>query len=59
MSESGQSVVTRVLQAVEAGDPKAAERLLPIVYAELRKLGRCHFYKSVYQRFYEAVQGGS
>jgi RNA polymerase sigma factor (TIGR02999 family) len=40
MTESGQSVVTRVLQAVEAGDPTAAERLLPIVYAELRKLGR-------------------
>jgi RNA polymerase sigma factor (TIGR02999 family) len=29
-----------VLQAVEAGDPAAAEKLLPLVYSELRKLGR-------------------
>ena len=41
MSEPGQQgLITRVLQAVEAGDATAAERLLPIVYAELRKLGR-------------------
>jgi RNA polymerase sigma factor (TIGR02999 family) len=40
MSESGRGVVTRVLQAVDAGDPAAAEKLLPIVYAELRRLGR-------------------
>jgi RNA polymerase sigma factor (TIGR02999 family) len=33
-------MVTQVLHAVEAGDPEAAEKLLPIVYAELRKLGR-------------------
>jgi RNA polymerase sigma factor (TIGR02999 family) len=30
--------VTRILEAVEQGDPKAAERLLPLVYDELRKL---------------------
>jgi RNA polymerase sigma factor (TIGR02999 family) len=30
--------VTRLLQAVDAGDPLAAERLLPLVYEELRKL---------------------
>lgn len=30
--------VTRVLQAMEQGDPVAAERLLPLVYAELRRL---------------------
>ncbi|HMF14685.1 MAG TPA: ECF-type sigma factor, partial [Gemmataceae bacterium] len=30
--------VTRVLSAIEAGDPQAAERLLPLVYDELRKL---------------------
>ena len=30
--------VTRILSAVEAGDAKAAEELLPLVYAELRKL---------------------
>ena len=32
------SDVTRLLDAVEQGDPKAAEELLPLVYAELRKL---------------------
>jgi RNA polymerase sigma factor (TIGR02999 family) len=30
--------VTRILSAVEAGDPRAAEQLLPLVYAELRRL---------------------
>jgi RNA polymerase sigma factor (TIGR02999 family) len=30
--------VTRILSAIEAGDPHAAERLLPLVYDELRKL---------------------
>ena len=30
--------VTRLLNAVEEGDPKAAEELLPLVYEELRKL---------------------
>jgi RNA polymerase sigma factor (TIGR02999 family) len=32
------SEVTRVLSAIEQGDPHAAEQLLPLVYAELRKL---------------------
>jgi RNA polymerase sigma factor (TIGR02999 family) len=30
--------VTRILSAVEQGDPHAAEKLLPLVYDELRKL---------------------
>jgi RNA polymerase sigma factor (TIGR02999 family) len=30
--------VTGILSAIEQGDPKAAESLLPLVYAELRKL---------------------
>ncbi len=30
--------MTRLLNAVEQGDPKAAEELLPVVYEELRKL---------------------
>ena len=30
--------VTRVLSAIEQGDPKATEQLLPLVYDELRKL---------------------
>jgi RNA polymerase sigma factor (TIGR02999 family) len=32
------SDVTRILSAVEHGDPNAAEQLLPLVYEELRKL---------------------
>jgi RNA polymerase sigma factor (TIGR02999 family) len=32
------SDVTRILSAIEAGDPAAAEQLLPLVYDELRKL---------------------
>jgi RNA polymerase sigma factor (TIGR02999 family) len=32
------SEVTRVLSAIEQGDPAAAEQLLPLVYEELRKL---------------------
>src|SRR5262245_24701258 len=30
--------VTRILSAIEEGDPRAAEQLLPLVYDELRKL---------------------
>jgi RNA polymerase sigma factor (TIGR02999 family) len=30
--------VTRILSAIEPGDPSAAEQLLPLVYNELRKL---------------------
>lgn len=32
------SEVTKILSAIDAGDPKAAEQLLPLVYDELRKL---------------------
>ena len=32
------SDVTRILTAIQQGDPRAAEELLPLVYAELRKL---------------------
>ena len=32
------SDVTRILEAIQQGDPKAAEELLPLVYQELRKL---------------------
>ena len=34
------SDVTRVLTAIEQVDPQAANELLPLVYGELRKLGR-------------------
>jgi RNA polymerase sigma factor (TIGR02999 family) len=30
--------VTRILQSIQHGDPKAADELLPLVYGELRKL---------------------
>src|SRR5512139_1956917 len=32
------SDVTQILEQIESGDPKAAEKLLPLVYDELRKL---------------------
>src|SRR5439155_21723066 len=32
------SEVTHILSAIEQGDPRAAEQLLPLVYDELRKL---------------------
>ena len=35
------SHVTRFLSAMEAGHPKAAEELLPLVYEELRRLAAC------------------
>src|SRR5437016_1009539 len=37
-SVSPMSDVTRILSAIEQGDPHAAEQLLPLVYDELRKL---------------------
>ena len=35
---SAMNDVTRILSAIEQGDPQAAEQLLPLVYDELRKL---------------------
>ena len=32
------SEVTRILNAIDAGDPQAAAQLLPLVYDELRQL---------------------
>jgi RNA polymerase sigma factor (TIGR02999 family) len=34
------SEVTRILSAIEQGDPQAAEQLLPLVYEELRRLAQ-------------------
>ena len=34
----GMSDVTQLLNAIDAGDPQAADQLLPLVYEELRKL---------------------
>lgn len=36
------SEITKVMQAIDAGDPQAANRLLPLVYDELRKLAAAH-----------------
>jgi RNA polymerase sigma factor (TIGR02999 family) len=36
------SDVTQLLQAIERGDAKASEELLPLVYEELRRLARGH-----------------
>ncbi len=32
------TAVSRILSAIEQGDPHAAEQLLPLVYDELRRL---------------------
>ena len=32
--------VTRILSAIEHGDPRASEELLPLVYHELRRLAK-------------------
>jgi hypothetical protein len=36
------SDVTKILAAIEAGAPHAADELLPLVYDELRKLAAAH-----------------
>ena len=36
------SEVTRILSAIDSGDPHAAAQLLPLVYDELRKLAAGH-----------------
>src|SRR6516162_10089904 len=38
VSELPMTEVTRILSAIEQGDPRAAEQLLPLVYDELRQL---------------------
>jgi RNA polymerase sigma factor (TIGR02999 family) len=38
MYDKRMSDVTRILERVEQGDPKAGDELLPLVYGELRKL---------------------
>src|SRR2546426_3362995 len=38
LSSTVMSQVTHILSAIEQGDPHAAEQLLPLVYAELRRL---------------------
>lgn len=38
--ESGPGEVTQILKAMQAGDPGAADRLLPLVYSELHRLAQ-------------------
>ena len=40
MAEPEPTPVTKILAAVEGGDPRAAQQLLPFVYVELRTLAR-------------------
>jgi RNA polymerase sigma factor (TIGR02999 family) len=40
MSDEAGSRVSQILGEVEAGNPQAADELLPLVYAELRRLAR-------------------
>jgi RNA polymerase sigma factor (TIGR02999 family) len=41
------SDVTHILDRAQAGDPKAAEELLPLVYEELRKLAAARMAQEV------------
>ena len=41
------SDVTRILNAVQKGEPKASEELLPLVYDELRRLAAWHMAREV------------
>jgi RNA polymerase sigma factor (TIGR02999 family) len=41
------SQLTEILQAIEAGDPSAADQLLPLVYDELRQLAAAHLAKEL------------
>jgi RNA polymerase sigma factor (TIGR02999 family) len=41
-SETAMSEVTRMLNLIEEGDPNAADKLLPLVYADLRELAAQH-----------------
>jgi RNA polymerase sigma factor (TIGR02999 family) len=47
------SDVTRVLEGIRRGDPKAADALLPLVYEELRKLAA---HKMAHEAAYQTLQ---
>jgi len=42
MTPKSSQDVTALLQAWSASDEYALERLTPLVYAELRRIARCH-----------------
>jgi RNA polymerase sigma factor (TIGR02999 family) len=49
------SEVTRILSAIERGDPHAADQLLPLVYDELRKLAAARLAKEKVGQTLEAT----
>ena len=50
------SEVTRILSAIEQGDPHAAEQLLPLVYDELRRLARAKLAQEKETRILQRVE---
>lgn len=62
--------ITQILSALETSDPNAAEKLLPLVYGELRKLAAAHLSREapgqtlqatalVHEAYLRLVSGGS
>jgi hypothetical protein len=49
--------VTRILSAIEEGDPSAAEQLLPLVYDELRRLASAKLAQEKHPRCCATLQG--
>src|ERR1700745_3648890 len=49
------SEVTRILSAIEQGDPHAAARLLPLVYDELRRLAAAQLAREKPGQTFEAT----
>ena len=47
------SEVTRILSAIEQGDPHAAAQLLPLVYEELRQLAAQKLAQQFQRRLYD------
>ncbi len=45
MPDQNQSVVTRLLEDIRQGNPRATEELLPLVYQELRRLAKSRMAK--------------
>jgi RNA polymerase sigma factor (TIGR02999 family) len=46
MADEQAGLVTQILKQVSAGDPRASSELLPLVYAELRKLAQSRMAKT-------------
>src|ERR1700685_4058457 len=47
--------ITRILSAIEEGDPRAAEQLLPLVYAELRRLAAQRLVREISEQTLQAT----